>query len=137
MGAAVTEPTTAYAQWAPAVTVSFAAGYEPVAEQTVSPFTHRRCTGARHARRTAAHHGLRGHAAAALCVKCDWKTRGGTVLAVGDELSSVQADTTLTAQWTPKSYKVVFVPPRTTACAGTRLPPCVSNATATTCGSTV
>lgn len=100
-GAAVTEPTTVYAQWAPAVTVSFAAGYEPVAEQTVSvpepvviaaggsvPIT-----------QTMEREGYEF---------AGWKTRGGTVLAVGDELSSVQADTTLTAQWTPKSYTVVF-----------------------------
>lgn len=100
-GTPVTEPTTVYAQWAPAVTVSFAAGHEPAAGQTVTvpepvviaaggsvPIT-----------QTMEREGYEF---------AGWKTGGGTVLAVGDELSSVQADTTLTAQWTPKSYTVVF-----------------------------
>ncbi len=97
----MTEPTTVYAQWAPAVTVSFAAGHEPAAGQTVTvpepvviaaggsvPIT-----------QTMEREGYEF---------AGWKTGGGTVLAVGDELSSVQSDTTLTAQWKQKSYKVVF-----------------------------
>ena len=57
-----------------------------------------------------------------------WKTRGGTVLAVGDELSSVQADTSLPQPVNTYPSRTdgapapgtLGVPPRTTACAGMR-----------------
>lgn len=98
--AAVRAPATAYAQWTPAVTVDFAAGYTPAGGQTVTVPTPVDLArgGTLTLTQTLTREGYDF---------TGWRTADGRMLQVGERIA-VDASMTLTAQWKAKTYRVTF-----------------------------